>query len=139
MDQDRFCSKSIEDPSRGQGGNDILRYPSPMKTITIDQVPLFQALPVEELRFLEKAFRRTEIAAGHILFQEGDQGDQFFVILSGELEVFKALEATGELVISLRGPGDFVGEMSMLMRDGLRTASVRARTNVEVLGLSHRI
>jgi sigma-B regulation protein RsbU (phosphoserine phosphatase) len=108
-----------------------------MKTITIDQVPLFQALPAEELRFLKKAFRRTEIAAGHILFQEGKQGDQFFVILSGELEVFKALEGTGESIISLRGPGDFVGEMSMLMRDGLRTASVRARTNVEVLGLSH--
>jgi serine phosphatase RsbU (regulator of sigma subunit) len=108
-----------------------------MDKITIDRVPLFQSLPAEEIRFLANAFHRSEIASGTVLFQEGERGDRFFIILQGELEVFKAMGKGEDTVISIRKPGDFVGEMSMLMRDGLRTASVRTRTDVEVLGLSH--
>ncbi len=118
-------------------GNDILHYSPYMTILSIDQVPLFQTLPVEEIRYLAKSFRPLVFEVGDILFREGEIGDRFFIILEGELEVYKALEEDQETVISHRGPGDFVGEMSMLMRDGRRTASVRARTRVETLTLSH--
>ena len=38
----------------------------------------------------------------------------------------------------VRGPGDFIGEMSFLLPSGLRTASVRTRTHVELLGNDSR-
>jgi phosphoserine phosphatase RsbU/P len=102
----------------------------------IGRVPLFAALPADELRYLATMLRHSAVPADTVLFREGDYGDYFYLVLDGQLEIVKALGTDDELLLSLRGPGEFVGEMSMLNGDGLRTASVRARTPTHLLEMT---
>jgi len=107
-----------------------------MSDTPISQVPLFASLPSEELDFLAATLQETTYPAGTILFHEGEYGDRFYIVLDGWIEIIKALGTHDERLISVRGAGEFVGEMSLLIGDGLRTASVRVRSAARVLELT---
>jgi CRP-like cAMP-binding protein len=81
---------------------------------------------------LEELATRLEPArfdAGADIVRQGDLGDRFYLIDSGEVEVFE----DGELA-RRQGPGDYFGEIALL-RDIPRTATVTAASDVEVLAL----
>ncbi len=107
-----------------------------MSDSPISRVPLFASLPPEELDALAATLQETTYPAGTILFHEGDYGDRFHIVLDGSIEIIKALGTDDEQLISVRGVGEFVGEMSLLDGDGLRTASVRVRSEARVLELT---
>ena len=112
-----------------------------MKSLTTDQeliahVPLFATLPPEEIDLLATTLRPATYPAGAILFYEGEHGDRFYVVLDGSIAIVKALGTDDERLLGLRGAGEFVGEMSLLSVDGLRTASVRVETESRVLELT---
>jgi sigma-B regulation protein RsbU (phosphoserine phosphatase) len=100
------------------------------------QVPLFQALPPEELRYLAGHLRAVELPPGKLLFGEGERGEHFYVVVQGLIEIVKALETAEERVLAQRGPGEFIGEMSLFDLEGLRTASVRAAVPSRLLEMS---
>jgi PAS domain S-box-containing protein len=65
---------------------------------------------------------------GEILFREGDEAQDLFVLMSGELEVIK-----GNIKITeIREPGGFFGELSFLL-GSKRTATIKASTDVKVM------
>jgi len=72
-------------------------------------------------------------AKGDFVFERGDRAQAFYVIEQGEVEVIRptALHPEGEIVAVL-GPDAFFGEQA-LVTDRPRAASVRARTDAEVL------
>jgi signal transduction histidine kinase len=92
-------------------------------------LPLFSELSDDDLTLLEQASRHVRLTAGEILMQEGSPGGSLYVIIDGEFEITKRT-GPGDLVIAVRGPGEVIGEMSLLDRSP-RTATVRA------LGASH--
>lgn len=96
------------------------------------RIPLFTSLPEHEIHHLAETLTLREAPPSTILFYEGDIGQHFYILRSGELEVVKGIGTGDERVINLRHPGDFIGEMSLFNRDGKRTASIRAKTNVTV-------
>ena len=104
-----------------------------MTSSPVHQVQLFAALPPAEIDALAASLHQTTYPAQTILFREGDHGDNFYIVLDGSIAIVKALETEDERLLALRGPGEFVGEMSLLESDGLRTASVRAQTDTTVL------
>ena len=85
-----------------------------------------------ELGHLASSFDRQAIQAGTILFREGDPGDRFSILITGEIEIVKALGTTEERLLAVLYPGDFMGEMSLLDPGGLRSASARARSDIEL-------
>lgn len=89
-------------------------------------IPLFKGLPDEELERLANKLQVRQLEPDALLFKEGDVGDQFFIVAAGQVEVVKALGTPEERVVGRRGPGEYVGEMSLVNPDGLRTASVRS-------------
>jgi len=107
-----------------------------MSELQIDRVPLFNSLPLSEIEFLAEALRPISLDPGVVLFGEGEPGDKFYIITNGQVEIVKSLGTADERVLGERGPGDFFGEMSLLIPDGLRTASVRACSPVEMMELS---
>lgn len=92
------------------------------------RVPLFNNLPAQDLQQLVSSLQTCQLEAGAVLFREGEQGEAFYVVQAGQIEIIKALGTPYELVLARRLPGEFVGEMSLLAPGGLRTASVRATT-----------
>ncbi len=107
-----------------------------MSELTIAQVPLFASLPLEELRHLQETLKVRALPEGAVLFREGEVGDYFYVILEGELEIIKAQGTPEEHVIAVRNSGEFIGEISLLERNGLRTAGVVARSPARLLEMS---
>lgn len=67
---------------------------------------------------------RIELQAGQILFREGDPPDTAYLIERGDIEV-RARQRGREVVLSLLGPGDLVGEMAVI-DDSPRTATAVA-------------
>jgi len=91
------------------------------------RVPLFTGLSGETLAGLANTMRREQVLPGAAVVQEGEEGDRFYVVLSGVLTVSQ--QALGPRRV-LR-PGDTFGEVALAM-DVPRTASVRAMTPVVV-------
>jgi serine phosphatase RsbU (regulator of sigma subunit) len=96
----------------------------------LTQISLFSTLPFHELELLAKNLRLCQFKAGELLIREAEQGDIFYILRQGQIEIIKALGTPEESVLGVRGPGEFVGELSLLNREGIRMASVRALTPV---------
>jgi serine phosphatase RsbU (regulator of sigma subunit) len=102
----------------------------------ISKVPLFRSLPQHEIQFLASALKQLDYKTDTILFLEGDRGDHFYVVIKGSVEIIKALGTADENTLAVRGSGEFIGEMSLLNLDGLRTASARAKGKTRLLEMT---
>ncbi|MBI4199961.1 MAG: cyclic nucleotide-binding domain-containing protein [Chloroflexi bacterium] len=74
------------------------------------------------------------LEAGALLMEEGSPGDALYIVLEGEFEVSKRADRQ-DVVIAVRGPGEVLGEMSLLQR-APRSASVRALRQGRLLKVS---
>jgi CRP-like cAMP-binding protein len=95
-------------------------------------VPLFRGMTKKELRDIAKATVELTIDQGKEFVTQGDVGREAFVIVEGNADVVR----NGQTITQL-GPGDCVGELSLLDH-GPRTASVIAATPLTVLVLGPR-
>ena len=90
------------------------------------RVSLFSRLSKGQLSRLASLVTTIDVPAGRVLAQEGSVGYEFIVIIDGEADVVR----DGK-VITPRGPGDFFGEIALLL-DRPRTASVVAKTAMTI-------
>ena len=102
----------------------------------LSKIPLFADLPASELDTLLNLLDTQEMQHGEILFREGDPGENFYVVVSGELEVLKSGSGAEDLLLNILREGEYLGEMGLLMPGGHRTATVRARGKVSLLSMS---
>jgi len=87
---------------------------------SLRQTDLFNSFSDEELQQFANAVTEINIEPGEILFQEGEPGHYIYVVVKGELRIFK-----DKRIITAVNPGDYVGEMAIL-EDKPRSASVEA-------------
>jgi CRP/FNR family cyclic AMP-dependent transcriptional regulator len=93
----------------------------------LSAVPLFRGLPESAMDAVAGLASETHFADGDTVTREGDEGDAFFVVVDGRLDVSRNGISLREL-----GPGDFLGEISLI--DGRpRTATVTASGPVKSL------
>jgi hypothetical protein len=85
-------------------------------------LPLFAELPVPAIEGLAAALTPVEVAAGAVLIRQGDEGDAYYAIASGEFDVFQ-----DDQFLRRCGRGDGVGEIALL-HNVPRSASIIART-----------
>lgn len=93
-------------------------------------VPLFAGCTREELSLIRKLMTPQRFRKGTDIVTEGEAGGRFHLITGGSATVLRR-------GIDLRdlGPGDYFGEMALL-DEGVRSATVRANTDVTTLGLA---
>ena len=97
------------------------------------QIPMLQPLPMPVMDHLARNLVLTHAPAGETVFDQGDEGDRFYVVADGEADVLGG----GVLIRTLR-PGDSFGEIALL-RDVPRTAEVRARTALTLYTLDREV
>jgi len=86
---------------------------------------------LEQFLFTGEWFTRRSLAAGALIFREGERGDRAYIVESGTCEVYRETE-TGEQSIAKIGPGRVIGELALFSQQG-RTAHVRALTDMTLL------
>jgi small-conductance mechanosensitive channel/CRP-like cAMP-binding protein len=98
-------------------------------------VDFLRELSDDEMRILAGAVRVHQFGAGETLVREGDSGDTLYIIRRGVVDV-TASGADGKQIhlTELTRPA-FFGEMA-LMTGEARNATIRARTDVEVLEMN---
>jgi CRP/FNR family transcriptional regulator, cyclic AMP receptor protein len=103
------------------------------KATALGRAPLFRNLSRGDLVELAMATEDLEVEAGKVLAREGEIGQEFFVIVDGEVSVTK----DGAEVRRL-GAGDFFGEIALIWDSPRRTATVTAATPVRFFVLTRQ-
>ena len=98
----------------------------------IKGTPLFTRCSRKDLQRIAEVADEIDLQAGKVLIEEGERGREFFVLVSGEVEVRRKRRKVATL-----GPGSFFGEMALLSKTP-RTATVTAVTPIDVLVISDR-
>lgn len=109
-------------PSDGQTN------PSPLRMLrdTLHKVDFLYQLKLDELDQLMGALKKRSCPAGNVVIKEGDPGDAFYLIATGEVEV----SAKGK-VVTARKAGEFFGE-SALVNQSPRSATVKTKVPTEL-------
>jgi NADH dehydrogenase len=81
--------------------------------------------------------RRAHYRAGDVIIKEGEIGDRFYIIESGEVEILHGAAGPEPKRIAVRKEGDSFGEIALL-KDSPRTATVRCLTPVNVVTFTRR-
>lgn len=100
------------------------------KVDLIRGLPLFEHCSKRDLRRIAALADEREVEPGTELIREGEPGDEFYVVVDGEVDVRRKRR-----LVSRLGAGSFVGEIALLSRSP-RTATVIAATPLRVLAIS---
>jgi len=91
--------------------------PSDLKSI-----PLFEGVPDADLRALAERTVTRNYPKQAIILNEGDESDTLYLILSGRVKIYLADESGKELILAIKGAGQYFGEM--VLDEQPRSASV---------------
>lgn len=94
-------------------------------------VPMFRGLSKRQLRQLAGLCEIGDFMANHSIVRQGEPGDAFYVILTGQAKVTSGRKFLGRML-----PGDHFGEIAVL-DGGPRSATVTSETPMTLLIL-HR-
>ena len=92
------------------------------KVESLKRAPLFAGLSRKELVQVARLTDDLEVAEGRVLCKEGEIGQEFFILVDGQVDVSRK----GRRVATLSA-GDFLGEISLL-EPSPRTATATAKT-----------
>jgi hypothetical protein len=97
--------------------------------VLLHSVAMFNVLPLPAIEQLARGLESVDVPARHDVFQQGDVGEHYYVIESGEADVI----GDGQVVATL-SPGVGFGEIALLRRTR-RTATVRATSELRLKAL----
>lgn len=98
--------------------------------------PFFAYFPAKAIKLLAFLAERAQLVAGDVLFEEGDDHGQAYLILSGQLELLKQHNDKKQVIQHYKA-GDFLGSASLL---GAMPAlfTLRAATTATVLTITRK-
>jgi MFS family permease len=96
----------------------------------LQHVPMFHPLPLPAIEQLARGLEPVTVPAGQAVVTQGEIGDRYYVIESGEADVV----GDGRVVATL-GPGEGFGEIALLRRTR-RTATVLAKSALQLRALT---
>jgi len=98
---------------------------------------LLRFVPEDHRQKLVSLFNEIRYEFGDLILKQGDEADAFFILTAGRARVIKTTEEGKELSLNLLRPGDEFGE-SALLTGGVRSASVRCSSAVDVIRLERK-
>jgi len=121
-------------PRTGRGGLTlVVRMTVPVApSDVLRHIPLFAALPVEDLATFASLMRERHVPRGAMILMQGDPGDALYVIAQGRVKVLLIGEDGREVILSVMEEGAFFGDMALL-DDEPRSAHVVAMTDTRLL------
>ena len=90
---------------------------------TLADLPLFKDLPLDQLELLNERLHKKRFMAGASIMTAQTPGEAIYVLLEGTVKIYVDKPDGTEVILALLGPGDTVGEMSLVDSAG-HSASV---------------
>jgi CRP-like cAMP-binding protein len=107
-----------------------------IETAELGRMSLFKDLSTEELERIKHLMFERSFKPGSTLFLEGMQGEVLYIVRQGRIEILKKKGETDFLIATL-GPGDFVGEMSIIDAEP-RSATARVAEESTLLVVTRK-
>ena len=98
----------------------------------LKNVVLFKDLTMRDLAMVNSLMHERSYIADEVIFDEGEEGQGLFVVLSGRVKI--SLPANVDQVLIELGPGAFFGEVALLDQS-IRTAQARAIEDTKIVAL----
>ena len=124
--------------SRGEEPTDAVGPEEPdgeAHAAILRDIGLFRPLSEDDVRLMAANLQEQIFASGETLVKQGDEGQTFYIVKSGEVRVCVKIDGR-ETVLTKLTAGDYFGEMCLLTGER-RSASVVAESDTRVLVLSH--
>lgn len=115
---------------RDRGSTSSLGRPGMGQRLSIKGLDVLQRMPEHDLEFILRSAEQRWHPTRAPIIRQGDPGDRFYVVLTGEVEVVR----DGSVVATL-GESEFFGETALLL-DTPRNATVRAASHVLTWSIS---
>jgi CRP/FNR family cyclic AMP-dependent transcriptional regulator len=102
---------------------------------------LFNTLTGKDLRFLKELVHIRKYNTGEHVFKQGEMGAVMYLVSKGTVDVFVEdydlmSKASSEVFVTRLKRGDFFGETALAEKESKRTATVKASSELELIGLS---
>jgi len=117
------------------GGASVKAQDAGVDVSRLQRIPLFAELEPDLLATAAKRLATERYAAGEVIITQGDIGDKLYLIVRGQVDVLATDAGGRQRLMAVLWSGDHFGEMA-LMWDMPRTATVRARSAVELYSLN---
>jgi CRP/FNR family transcriptional regulator len=105
------------------------------RILLMREIPMFSGLSPEDLERIAEVAVEQLFPSKSYICREGDHGDSLFIIVHGDVSVFKKTESGDQASLAVRKDGEFVGEMAILESPSIRSATLQAATDVRMLVL----
>ena len=80
----------------------------------LKSLDILQGMDDAQIERLHSLLQVESLSAGHVIFNEGDPGDDFFIVKSGTVGIVKNLNKPKAVTLATLRSKDFLGEMGPL-------------------------
>ena len=101
----------------------------------VASIDIFSQLSRSAIRDVMSELAHAHVRGGKTLFQVNDPGDCMYIVVTGRLLVYSVLPDFTEKMINEIGPGEYVGELELIMAEK-RNVTVKVIRDTELLKLS---
>jgi CRP-like cAMP-binding protein len=106
------------------------------RIVYLKHVSLFANLPPADLKRLSDIAQESFFTDGDVIAGQGEPGDEMTIIVSGQIRVMSK-QGSESRTLAVRGPGDVVGEMSIISQEP-RMATLVAAGDVRLLTIEQK-
>ena len=104
------------------------------RLLYLRQVPLFGQLSLDQLEAINQILSEAHYVKGEVICREGEIGRELYVLVEGEVDVFKRYDTDHPVRLATQSPIGCFGEMAVLC-DEPRSATVVASQDARILTL----
>lgn len=105
-----------------------------IKYENLNNIPLFSSLTAEEIDIFSSILKKYDIENDTVLFNEGDSGEEMFILIQGKVGIFIKTQDNKEIEIDEITSGNFFGEMSIFDHSP-RSATCKTKDKSVIFGL----
>jgi CRP-like cAMP-binding protein len=98
------------------------------------RVPVFSELSSAQMEQLADKVTKQRVKRGDVIVEKGKNSRALFIILSGRARVLLADQRGKEVILDVLGPGDYIGEISLLDNKS-HSATVQTEVQCDLLVL----
>lgn len=106
-----------------------------LKAEELQAIPLFRELDRSVMEKIANQLVTEHHDIHSKVIEEGDEGDKFYIIAQGDVEIYTTGDRQEKLILNVRSNGEYFGEVALL-EGTKRIATVQAQSPLTLLSLS---